>query len=439
MAWFVIALVTAIIPNQVWADDIPKLPGGLNLQNILILLSLLMLMGAMGRPKDPEPADLPKLPKYLKWYLLLSFFAIFYASVFTEYADFPMSIEDARVTQWRDEFTGILMFFVAARCIRTEDDVRKVLFVIVCASAWFVGYYLVRYYPEMDRIQALPQPSYFTDAEWIEEKKWMIKKVSGVFTQVGSNEMAAYYVYVAIFCIGLMWEYRKLFWRVIVPIEIAVLLMGVVYSASRGALLATAGAIGYAFFRTRKWMIRFAIFCAAMIPAFASDDSAAHRFDLWKAAAVFGAKYPLGVGYHAFAEKHREVYGEKLDTHNYFMRAWAELGPAGFFLVLACFAAGARLGWRLYETGRTDFSKGVGRGVAMMWGALLVSNMFGDRISYAHLGPVVWAITGFAFALYLKEERERAAEAFGEVIQQEPELEPGTPRPALPEPALHTR
>lgn len=431
MAWFVLAVCNAIVPNQVLSDDLPKLPGGLNLQNILILLALLSLMGTLGRPKDPSPPELVKLPKYLKWYLLLSFTCIFTAAIFTEYAGFPTGIEDPRVTQWRDEFTGILMFFLGARCIRTEAEVRKVLFVIVCAAAYFVGYYLVRYYPEIDRIQALPQPSYFTDAEWIEEKKWMIKKVSGVFTQVGSNEMAAYYVYVAIFCIGLGWEYRSGFWRVVVPIEVVVLIMGIVYSASRGAMLSTAGGIGYAFFRKRKWVIRIAIFASAMIPAFSSDDSAAHRFELWQHALEFGIKYPIGVGYHAFPEKQKEVYGEKLDTHNYFMRAFAEAGPLGFFLIVACFAGAARLGWKLYENGRTDFSKGVGRGVGMMWGSALVCNMFGDRISYANLGPVIWTITGFAFALHMKEERERAAEAF-QVAGQDPELEPAPPDPLAP-------
>jgi hypothetical protein len=434
VAWFIIALTLAIIPNQVLAEEIPKLPGGLNLQNILILFSLIALMGTMGLPKDATPPQQAKLPRYLKWYLLLTFIAIFTAPFITEYASFPMGLDDDRVTQWRDEFTGILMFFVAARCIRTEDEVRKVLFVIVCASAYFVGYYLVRYYPEIDRIQALPQPSYFGDAEWIEEKKWMIKKVSGVFTQVGSNEMAAYYVYVALFCIGLGWEYRSGFWRVVVPIEIVVLLMGVVYSASRGAMLSTAGGIAYAFFRKRKWLIRVAIFCSAMIPAFSSDDSATKRFELWGHALEFGVKYPCGVGYHAFPEKHKEVYNEKLDTHNYFMRAFAEVGPIGFFLLVSCFAGGARLGWKLYDTGRTDFSKGVGRGVGMMWGAALICNMFGDRISYANLGVVIWAITGFAFALFMREERERAAEAF-QVVGQEAELKVA-PELGYPEPAL---
>ncbi len=57
----------------------------------------------------------------------------------------------------------------------------------------------------------------------------------------------------------------------------------------------------------------------------------------------------------------------------------------------------------------------------MMWGSALMCNMFGDRISYANLGVVVWALTGFAFALHMKEERERVAEAF-QVAGPEPEL-----------------
>ena len=437
MAWFITALVVGMIPNQVLADELPKLPGGLNLQNILILFCLLLLMGAMGKPKATEPADMPKIPRNAKLYLLLSFLAIWYAPIFTPYADFPMSIDDHRVQEWRDEFTGILMFFVAARCFNTEAEMRRVLFVIVAASAYFVGYYLVRYYPEIDRISALPMPEWFTPEEWVEEQKWMIKKISGVFTQVGSNEMAGYYVYVAVFCMGLLWEYKKLFWRVIVPIEIAVLCMGIVYSASRGAMLATAGGFGYAFFRHRKWIVRSTILASALIPAFASDDSAAHRFELWKAAILMGIRWPLGIGYHVFAQKNQELNGEKLDTHNYFFRAFAELGPAGFFLVIGLFAFGARLGWKLFDTARTDFSRGVGRGTAMMWGALVVSNMFGDRISYANFGVVVWTITGFCYALILKEERERAAEAFP-VVGPEPQLD-FTQAPPRPSPPAYSR
>lgn len=426
-----------MIPNQVLCDELPKFPGGLNLQNILILFCLIMLMGALGKPKATEPPDTAKIPKYIKWYLLLSFFALFYAPIFTPYADFPMSLEDHRVQEWRDEFTGMLMFFVAARCFKTENEMRRVLFVIVCASAYFVGYYLVRYYPEIDRINALPMPEWFTPEEWVEEQKWMIKKISGVFTQVGSNEMAGYYVYVAVFCMGLLWDYRKMFWRVVVPIEIAVLIMGIVYSASRGAILATVGGFAYAFFRHRKWMVRFTILAAGLIPAFASDDSAAHRFELWKAAILMGIRWPIGIGYHVFAQKNQELNGEKLDTHNYFMRAFAELGPAGFFLVCSLFALGTRLGWKLYDTARNDFSKGMGRGCAMMWASLVVSNMFGDRISYANFGVIVWTITGFTYALLLKEEKERAAEAFP-VVAPEPELDFMHP-PQRPHPALHSR
>jgi hypothetical protein len=73
----------------------------------------------------------------------------------------------------------------------------------------------------------------------------------------------------------------------------------------------------------------------------------------------------------------------------------------------------------------------------MMWGSALICNMFGDRISYANLGVVIWSITGFAFALFMKEERERAAEAF-QVVEQEPELQLAH-EPAYQPPALRAR
>ena len=264
-------------------------------------------------------------------------------------------------------------------------------------------------------------PEGYLPGEWEEQKKWMIKKVTGVFTTVGSNEMAAFYVYVATFLGGLLWHCRRAFWRVLVPIEVVLLVMAIVYSESRGALLSVIAGVGYSFTRGKKWVNRAAVVVCFFLPAFASDMSAATRFDLWKSAIRFGIQYPLGIGYHVFPLKNQEVNDLKLDTHNYFLRALAEIGPIGFFCIVSAFLACIKLGWMLHDTARTDFSKGIGRGCAMMWASAVVCNMFGDRMSHGHTGIVVWSLTGLATALLLQEQRARHA---AEVVHVAPQLDP---------------
>jgi O-antigen ligase/polysaccharide polymerase Wzy-like membrane protein len=415
MAWFLLAVCVAVLSNTVLVDAIPKGPGGLNLQNIIIVLLLLILMGSLAKPKDPSRPDWPKLGKWLIIYLAVTFLATWYGPIFTEWVGLPGDMDDFRIVGWRDEFTGILLFFIAARCLKTPAEMRRVMVVLVAASAYFVGYYLVRYYPEIDRIRALPMPQGVSEAQWTEDQKWMIKKVAGVFIHVQSNEMAAYYLYVAVFFTGLFWHYRSAFWRILVPIDIVLLFLGVVYSASRGAMLSAAAAFAYSLVRKKKWLVRVSAVLCAVVPAMSGaeaglDQSAAGRIDLWRDALVMGIKHPIGVGYRLFSTHHQMAFGSHMDTHNLFMRAFAEEGPMGMFIIASFFMAAIKLGWTLHDNARSDFARGMGRGCALMWASALICNLFGDRLTYVEISVVVWTLTGMCMGLLVMEERDRLAE-----------------------------
>ncbi|MBI2895796.1 MAG: O-antigen ligase family protein [Deltaproteobacteria bacterium] len=416
MTWFVLAFCVAVLPNTILVDWIPKGPAGLNLQNVIIATALMILLGTVAEPKAPSQPHWPKLARTIVLYLALAFAACWYGVLFTGWVGLPAGLDDFRLTDWRDELTGGLMFFLAAKCIKTEDQIKKVLVVLVIASAYFVGYYLVLYYPEVGRINALPMPRGIDPKQWDEDKKWMIKALAGVFVHLQSNEMAAYYLYVGMFFTGLFWHYRSAFWRILVPIEVALLFLGVVYSASRGAMLSAAAAVAYSFFRKQKWLVRVTFLACAAIPAFGGgteglDASAATRLELWNHAFRMGLRYPLGVGYRLFSTKHKIDYSLKLDTHNFFMRCWAELGPGGFLLMALFFLGAIKLGWILHDSARSDFSRGMGRGCALMWASAVICNLFGDRLSYVPIGVPVWTLTGLTMALLIIEERDRIAEA----------------------------
>lgn len=415
VTWVLVALALALLPDQELMDSLPKGPYGLNFQNILFVLFLVALIEPYAWPPDPRRREWPKIGRIFALYLLIAFLSVWYGFLITPWVGPPMMAEDFRIESWRDEATCALAFIVAGRCVRAESQMKKVLFVLLVASAFFVHFYLVRYYPEVERIRLLPRPPGVLEAEWADSQKWMIKKMAGVFTTLNSNGMAAYYVYVGIFFLGLCWHWRTLVFRLLVAGLVVVLGMGVYFSLSRGAVVATVAAIGYGILHRRKWLVRFAAMGFVGVPILAGgleslDGSAATRLELWKHAVVLGLRYPMGVGYRLFDMHHRYKYGLKLDTHNFFLRSWAELGPLGAIIVVLMVLACIRLGWMLHERGRTGFARGMGRGCAMMWASIFVANLFGDRLSQVNLGIVAWTVTGMTMSLLVMEEKQRLAE-----------------------------
>ncbi|MBI2892731.1 MAG: O-antigen ligase family protein [Deltaproteobacteria bacterium] len=415
MTWALLALALALLPDQALMDAIPKGPYGLNVQNVLFALFIVALIEPFAWPPDPRRREWPRIGRIFALYLALAFLATWYGFLITPMVGPPLATEDFRIESWRDEATCALAFVVAARCVRSESQMKKVLVVLLVASAYFIHYYLVRYYPEVERIRLLPMPPGVREAEWADSQKWMIKKMGGVFTTLNSNGMAAYYLYVAVFFTGLCWHWRSVVFRLLVATLIVFLGMGIFYSLSRGALVAAAAAIGYGIFHRRKWLVRVAAVGFVAIPILAGrleslDGSAATRLDLWNHAVKLGLRYPMGVGYRLFHLHHRLKYGLKLDTHNFFLRSWAELGPLGAILVIALVLACIRLGWLLHVRGRTDFARGMGRGCSMMWVAIFVANLFGDRLSQVNLGIVAWTITGMTMSLLIMDEKCRLSE-----------------------------
>ncbi len=493
-----ISVAVVVLPIQLWTDAMPKFSGGINFQNVITLLLLIGWKLSTAREGRPMVAK-NELNRWLGAYLLLTFVALYYGVLWSPVGP-PLSISDERFIHWKDEATGIFMFFLVANCIRSEKHLKWLLVIMLSTMPYIIKVYYDQYHsttvPKTEELQAdevveddelgsltgaafaphirieesplidddheltvtdsdgndvvfaaysgnktiriygwNPKSDKTLTVHYYQDQgaggaagastfSWALKDLKGVFTQVGSNEMAAFYANVALMILGVLVCVRGVGWWAYLLLNLAFLGWGIIFSLSRGAWLAICAGIGYLGARKSKAIMAVFILFLAVAPTLVGgavsgrasggmDDSAASRLDFWKWAAVAGTiRYPTGVGYQCYIPKHEEETGIKLDTHNFFFRTLAEMGLLGLTLVFLLFRGAFRNGWKAYQKGKTGFARGVGLGAAILVIGSAVSNMFGDRFSYVSLGCYLWAFVGMAAAVnnIQAEQDERETE-----------------------------
>jgi hypothetical protein len=500
---YLIALAVCVLPIQVWTDALPKYAGGINFQN---LVTLALVVGWVVDCKRRNVPLVPKTPlnRWILAYVGWSFLALFYGAIFTSEVGLPLSMSDERFIHWKDEITGMIIFFVAQATLRDERRVKTLLFCMAALVPYVIGVYYYEYTaPILERhqrfgpdevmgddmngsrtgvpnarfvqiigadgwpltivvdddhrlraqnedgntvqVEGRSGPAYIRIPGWrrgvgpitvwyaldrraegtgAKSFSWELKTITGVFTQIGSNEMASFYANALLVFLGLVlaWK-RALMWRLLLVGDLVLLSWGTIFSLSRGAWLAVVAAVAYlGARRNRALMVAFILFIIAapvLMPGSVTsrggggmDQSAENRLEFWTWAAVAGTvRYPLGVGYQCYIPKHRGETGVRLDTHNFFFRTLAEMGLVGLVLVLGIFWKGFRLAWRLADLAHTPFGRGLGTGVAIMWIGSFIANMFGDRFSYISLNCYIWGFTAMAAAeLHLSQAARRAEE-----------------------------
>ncbi|HEY3355632.1 MAG TPA: O-antigen ligase family protein [Polyangia bacterium] len=520
---YLLAIAVCVLPIQVWTDALPRYPGGVNFQN---LITIALVVGWIVDCTRRGVPLVPKSPlnKAIFAYVVWTFLALFYGWIFTPQVGLPLSLSDPRVIHWKDEMTGVLIFFVAQATLRDERRVRTLLFLMLATVPYIIGVYHYQYTAEflerhrtfgVDEVMGdddvgsrtgVPGARYvevinadgnflsiIVDSEhrlrawdadgatvevegrtgpatislpgWSRSRgpitisythdrrgsgttaqtfSWELKTITGVFSQIGSNEMASFYANALLVLVGLIIAWRGArWWRLYLAANALLLAWGTIFSLSRGAWLAVAAAIAYlGARRNRALMVGFVVFIVAaptLMPGSVTtrtgigDDSAQGRLEYWKWAAYAGTvRYPLGVGYQCYVPKHREETGIKLDTHNFFFRTLAEMGLIGLILVLRMFWRAFRTSWRLVDAAHTPFARALGIGVAIMWIGSFIANMFGDRFAYISINCYIWGFTGMALAELHRAGQETARLA--EATAAEDDAESDFPAPA-PTPA----
>jgi O-antigen ligase len=238
------------------------------------------------------------------------------------------------------------------------------------------------------------------------------KRVGGPFEAVGlgPNHFGAFIVVTGAVFLGLLLVDKEFRRKLLYGGTILFSLHPLLYSYSRGAYVAAAGAI--AFFGVMKqrsllvlilislltWQTLLPVSVVDRIMMTETEEgtlegSAARRLDLWDHAISLFQEHPMfGVGFGGFGFTVPE--GQLTDTHNFYMKTLAEQGVIGIALLALLLMKAFHSGWRLYKTGKNPFHQGLGFGFMGAVIACMITNVFGDRWSYFALGGYFWVFWG---------------------------------------------
>ncbi|HWN68091.1 MAG TPA: O-antigen ligase family protein [Haliangium sp.] len=202
--------------------------------------------------------------------------------------------------------------------------------------------------------------------------------------------------------IGLVSASRKTRWRALAVLAAAAIFLCVIYTQSRGGMMAYLAVLGVYFIR--RYGIKYALIgVMAMLPLTAlggRNDAAANastegRYEAWRAGLDMLKSDPVfGVGYGQFTEFHH------LTAHNSHVLSFAELGLLGMFLWIAMLYMTLKPAFMVLRDFADDPRAGPARTWAMvsiaMAAPLLVQMMF-LSLTYH---PMTWIYFGFAGAFY---------------------------------------
>lgn len=130
------------------------------------------------------------------------------------------------------------------------------------------------------------------------------------------------------------------------------------------------------------------------------DESTESRWVQWEAAGGMVADKPWGVGLHRFAVL-SESYGGKadLDAHNHYFLFAAEASPLGLLvhlvLVISLWNLGRRLD-RLAKHRKDALGRTLGTGFAFVTIAMILGNIYGSPFSNGEVMGLYWALGGLA-------------------------------------------
>jgi O-antigen ligase len=262
-------------------------------------------------------------------------------------------------------------------------------------------------------------------------------RISGTFSLLGANEMAAFCVTMAVVMFALLLAARlSTAWRAALVLGITCVTIGVMWSYSRTAYIALMlGVVSVVLLWRGRWKMVLPLFVAALIAPYfipasvierfdsttieegKRDESTQMRFEFWQIAWDNFTEHPfVGSGYHTF--HHDEINPHKMDTHNFFMRELTEKGLLGFFITIAMLLSIVKACWRTMTAAPAgSLAYALGLGMVGAWLALMLGNCFGDRFTYYPMIGYFWVFLALTLkardfsAASVTETKPPAAEA----------------------------
>lgn len=395
--WVLLFLIFLIPLQNIYINKIPSLGGGLNLLNICFILAFF----TWKFRKELNLSTQTELNKPILFFAGSLLFALFFRTVTVGNTTTEM------ITFVKDILLGPFLFFITLNSIRD----RKGIIYAVIASV-LPQIYMFRVFLSQHR--SVQSYSYDHDM-----------RISGTFSQLGSNEIATFYSAYTIILITLIFYIKNTKIRLALGFITMLNLYSLVYSYSRGAYLAFIFAFVAIFWYTRRKLVFLLIpvsivFGGVMINFLPHsvqervnsifveeeterDESAQSRFVFWGIAIDEFAKSPIvGNGYRTFIEANPF----HMDTHNYYLKLLAEQGIIGFLIFLVILWRGAKVGRRLYSESDDPLYKALGIGLFGIVCSFAFGNIFGDRFTHYPLAAYFYVYLALVLrALILTREQ----------------------------------
>lgn len=370
-----------LLPLQnIQTGYLPNYGYGLNFLNVMFVLSLLGAWWMGGRVARNEPVN--------RWVLAYAVYAV--VSLFIGYQN--VSDAQAHANLLKDQLIGLFVVYLVQMSVQNWTGVRRVVLATL-----------------------LPLP-YIAKVVWVQHlsvSSWHYSddlRISGTFSLLGANELAAFCVTVAVVLFGVLIAVRtSKLWRIVLAGGIACMSLGVLYAYSRtGYVSLILGLLVVMLAWRGRWkLILPLLLLAALTPsllptsvverfdsttveASKRDESTEKRFEYWQVAWDNFVRHPItGTGYHTF--HHREINPYAKDTHNLYLRTLAEGGLVGTVMLVGLLLAILRTAIReLAQAPSRSWRYGLALGLLGAVLALICGNLFGDRFSYYPVIAYFW-------------------------------------------------
>jgi O-antigen ligase len=389
------------LPYRTMRDHFLDFPLG---ANVLTILVIAVIVGAIIHGKR-----LPKSKLYIIWlvfgvYLYLSM----WIGVALGNAPAPLWLSDVNFLTWKDYMLIPLVFVAASLVIEDRKAIRMVV-ILAAISLLFI-----------DR-GSLMESMTRTWTKFDEDKR-----DAGPLAY-GANQTGAFLAQFAMFfwgCVQFIKQKKK---KVLGYTLVAVTLLAMMYTFSRGAYLAVLFSIFVlGLLKDRKLLLVLGIFLLiwqSVVPTPVRERvsmtensngqleaSAQSRVDLWENAEKAILQSPIvGTGFATF--QMGEHVDSLKDTHNWYVKVLVETGIIGLIMVFFLLQQLFVLSYRLFRRGSDPLYQGLGLGLLLASCACVVANFFGDRWTYLEITGLLWVLVGAAIRATHLTEPESVQEA----------------------------
>jgi putative inorganic carbon (HCO3(-)) transporter len=355
-------------------------------------LLLGVFIGIVSRRAGTEWTATPLTAFLSVWGVVL--YASLWRGSFYLNSDWPISLADPRVSDWKNYVEFFFFFLAAVSAIRTKKQIAGLLITMgVCFLMVNRDFY--------GTMSGRDLSSFSYDV-----------RDAGPLGGAGENGLAAFEATCLLFLTAMlgMKLKRTLKWAILGLIFTGVYCL--LFTFSRGGYLAVLGGLLFlGVVNQKKLLILVAVLIVswqALLPESvqqritmtydqsdgggALDASAQTRVNLWTDAEALIAESPVfGAGFQTYAYMGRM---EKKDTHNYYLKIIVETGALGLLMFLYVLWRMFALGYQLYRQSEDPFLAAVGLGFSALMVGMFFANLFGDRWSYFQVDGWMWMLLG---------------------------------------------